>query len=292
MTTTPTTTDLLGRELERVAPQPDQQSLRAALRRCPIPVPPEVGRDVLYRFSSCLELIRRRWIAGDREHLSLISAGFEPQTHGFEAIARGQIRNGVGYLIRKCLEDAVYLPQVLPPHYAGVCEQASRFLRAVAPDSERPDKYGDTSERWRQTWPAMNLNDDLGELVLKLRAAGDGMQTEPNHIERKTDAQEERDADGYVISPLDRAAYIPMQEALNLIPITVGMTRRKLGTLLDNNRDSIRQYKPGKKRRMVHCGDFAGHIRTRAATDGDWASPEEVERRKAVMRAQKKARGA
>lgn len=73
--------------------------------------------------------------------------------------------------------------------------------------------------------------------------------------EPKADAEEKRDAKGFVIEPLDEAAYMPMKEILDSLPPEWKLSPKKLTKMLNDRTHLIRQTLKGR-RHGVHRGDW------------------------------------
>ena len=139
------------------------------------PVPREVLRSAFYTVANYFDAIRREWIAGDSEQLRLLASGFGSETNGYAELMRHKVRAGVAQHWQKLRDDADFLPFVLRYCDPSLRDSIQRLIRLTDLDAFHADRYGETSERWRQTWPAMDLDGELDELLPKLRAAGDAM---------------------------------------------------------------------------------------------------------------------
>jgi hypothetical protein len=104
---------------------------------------------------------------------------------------------------------------------------------------------------------------------------------------------DQRDTDGFIMNPSDISAYVPTVKILaNHTPDRVAVTAKQLTAVLDTNKATIRQHRPRCNRRSVHMSDWLEHVEsTNTGGDGDrWASPDEVEARKAAILSEKARR--
>lgn len=124
----------------------------------------------------------------------------------------------------------------------------------------------------------------------------DGINPE---AERAKPPTEERDDDGFIIKPLDEAAYIPMSKILAESPEDWKLIRSRLTRMLDGAIDLIRQWRPSGRRRRVHRADWdavSALIRARVSSDvanvdDNWApSRDEIARETAKIRAGEEVR--
>ena len=102
---------------------------------------------------------------------------------------------------------------------------------------------------------------------------------------------EQRDAHGFIITPADETAYVSAAGILaNHIPVSMDIaTPKQLTRVLDDNLQTIRQWRPGgrRNRRSVHLGDWLKHVELNGGNGDGWASPEDAEATKARIRAGK-----
>jgi len=141
----------------------------------PAKVPPEVLRSSFRTVANYFEGIRKDWLLGDQDMIALLSEGHETTSNGFAQIMRFEVRGKVREALQRVKEDSDFLPLVLPHCDPSLRDSIARMLRLLDLDSFQDDRYAENRERWRQSWPAMDLDGQLDELLLKLRAAGDAL---------------------------------------------------------------------------------------------------------------------
>lgn len=93
-----------------------------------------------------------------------------PYTNGFKVLVRDQFREPVAATLRGIRSQL--LPDVLPLINPILADRLMVMLRQFNPDSFMIDGYGEEKERWRMTWPAMDLDEELNDLVTMIRAEG------------------------------------------------------------------------------------------------------------------------
>jgi hypothetical protein len=140
-------------------------------------------RDAFCDIADDLDAIRRAWKAGDAEMVSLLRSGFDSSTSGFAEIMRQEVRAGVESLHELLVERRkVILPRCDP----GLRDDLMGLLRKLNLDSIGTNREGEEKEQWRHTWGAMALDDDLEDLLAKLRAAGGAEITEATAAVKST----------------------------------------------------------------------------------------------------------
>ncbi|MCC6230532.1 MAG: hypothetical protein IT432_15065 [Phycisphaerales bacterium] len=162
---------------EALAPEVAEQMIADAERwfskhESSAPLPPSVLRIAFYAVAGYFDAIRREWIAGDQKQLRILASGCGSETSGYAALMQ-QARAEVSWRWGKLQADPDLLPCVLPYCDPSLRDSIQRMIRLTDMDSTQPDGEGESSERWRQTWSAMDLDGEMDELIPKLRAAGD-----------------------------------------------------------------------------------------------------------------------
>ncbi len=137
--------------------------------------PPEVLRNAFHTCANYFETIRKEWIKSDEEQVRVIASGITPDSGSYEEIMREVVRSGVVAAWSKLRTDSDFLPLILPHCDASLRDAVQRVMGLADVDAWLPDRYGEASERWRQTWAAMGLDPELDALLPKLRAAGDAL---------------------------------------------------------------------------------------------------------------------
>lgn len=104
---------------------------------------------------------------------------------------------------------------------------------------------------------------------------------------RAEEMPEQRNAEGRVLNPTDKTAYLSAERILNdHTPPRIAHTRRQLRRVLDRHTDTVRQWRPRSNRLCIHLADWLQYVEgQRQDTDDEgWATPAEVEMRKAAFR--------
>lgn len=98
---------------------------------------------------------------------------------------------------------------------------------------------------------------------------------------------ERRDEDGFIINPVDEAAYVPLMDVLNEhTPGHIAVDYRGMKYYLDTHKQVVRQWRPRQNRRSVHLGDWIRLVSLNSnGKDDGWADdPAGVASRKKIVR--------
>lgn len=119
-------------------------------------------------------------------------------------------------------------------------------------------------------------------------------ETRSEHEHEQTREPERRNEDGFIVNPVDEAAYVPLMEILNKhTPGHVALDTKGLTYYLDTHKQEVRQWRPHKNRRKVHLVDW--HRLVSPKSEGkisEWDDdPAGVESRKKSVRDRRAAGG-
>lgn len=196
--------DVLGDEAERLD---NRESARAArtpthLKIVPSEVISHAFRNVAHAFAA----IRREWIKGDAEQFRLLGAGFESSSTGYSEIMIGKARSEVARIHAALKDGPDLIAQVLPHCDPSLRDEIQRMISLLNLHAVLPDRYGEETERWRQTWPTTGLDAAMDELLPKVRAAADRLVLDGDPILLSREW-----LDGYVfrLGEADRTRHLP-----------------------------------------------------------------------------------
>lgn len=119
-----------------------------------------------------LEDIRREWMLTDQEMQKWVGWGMTA-TSGFAQLFGVQGRHGIRHQQNKLRTDVV--PFVLPHCDPNLRDRIQRLMRLMDIDTAAVDRYGEETERWRQTWSASGLEEDFAEIIPILKAESEAV---------------------------------------------------------------------------------------------------------------------
>lgn len=125
--------------------------------------------------AQALEALSAAWTNGDTEIVRMLRGGMEPGTGGYEQIVRFVVRAPVEAQL--VLLRSTLVPIILPQCDASLRDRVQRFLHLADLGQYVPDRYGEETARWRQTWVATGLQVELDELVPMLRASAESRRS-------------------------------------------------------------------------------------------------------------------
>jgi hypothetical protein len=134
-------------------------------------------------------MIRAAWIKGDDEADRLLDNGCQTQWGAYELFVRDKFRQPVRELLQKLNSDL--LPFILPRCDPSLRDRLHDLVVRLNPDQVVKVSGSDDTHRWRQSWLAMGLENDLVNLVPLLHAKGDSMVLEPPKVPAELPAKSE-----------------------------------------------------------------------------------------------------
>lgn len=130
---------------------------------------PKNAAAAFTRFANTLETIRHLWIEGDWKTTKLLVGGVRPETGGYEGVVRGEVRQRLDRALKTLRSDL--LPAALAHADPNLRDRLLRVTSDSALDDCLPDREGQSSIRWRQSWIQTGLDREYEELIAILRAA-------------------------------------------------------------------------------------------------------------------------